>query len=130
LTGDDDAFIMAVVQFINQTTLRLCVAVRQNQVAVCRQTLEFQGMAEYGISVRVRQPVDVLFFHGPHFQDRYGIAEAAFRTVNRQRISLHAAGCTGTSIYLVLDGGKGPLAKEMLSESFTVPGPSDSTGVN
>lgn len=122
LASTGSGFIMALAQYINTGTLRICIAIHQDYADSCRQLLGEYGKKSYKVTLRSQQPVDILFFHGPHFQDRYGIAEAAFRTLNQDRITLHSVSCTGTSVYIVVNGGETELAKEMLSQGFMVPG--------
>jgi aspartokinase len=66
-------------------------------------------------------PVEVVYFYGPHFGDRYGIAEAALRALAGSGIQTTATVCSGSCVYLVLpDGGSGE-AVRVLSETFEIP---------
>jgi hypothetical protein len=61
-------------------------------------------------------PVGLIYFQGPHYGDRYGIADSAFRALVQRDIPILAAGCSLSSIYLVLpedkmEEGRGALAK-------------------
>jgi len=69
----------------------------------------------------VQHPVDLLFLHGPHFQDRDGIAEIAFSALKMQSIRALVVGCAGTSMYIVLPQGQGPIAHHILTETFLIP---------
>ncbi|MEW5721565.1 MAG: hypothetical protein AB1896_00545 [Thermodesulfobacteriota bacterium] len=69
----------------------------------------------------VTAPVDMVHFQGPHFGDRYGIAAAAFAALAEDGLPLLAAGCAGSSIYLVLSEGRGEKARKALDQSFQVP---------
>lgn len=69
----------------------------------------------------LHQPVDLVFFHGPHFQDRYGIAEAVYSCLDNN-LNLLATGCTGTSVYIVVGPGQSGLVKQYLAERFSGPG--------
>lgn len=69
----------------------------------------------------VSAPVELLYFHGPHFGDRYGIAHAALTVLARERIPVLLAGCSVSSIYLVLPEGASPRAMEFLAENFEKP---------
>ncbi len=121
LATTDSGFIMVLAQYISTTTLRFCIALQKADAISCRQQLEKSCNTRFSVSIRLHQPVDILFFHGPHFQDRYGIAETVFRSLQHSPISLHAVGCTGTSVYLALNTGEIEQVKELLSEGFTVP---------
>lgn len=83
---------------------------------------EIGGIIERGCgsagSWRLRSPVALVYLHGPHFQDRYGIAEAAVGPLLQADIPLLAAGCTGTSIYLVVPDGHAAQAVAALGTTF------------
>jgi len=66
--------------------------------------------------------VDLIFLQGPHYGDRYGILETAFRALLSAGVSPLAASCCGSCIYLVLPPGMTPPARGALSEVFVVPG--------
>jgi aspartokinase len=123
-------FIMVLAQYVDQTALRLCIAMQQDKGVPFCQTLEDKCKKEYSLSIQIRKQVDALFFHGPHFQDRYGIIAAALRSLDNDQITLYSSGCTGTSVYLIIGSGQADLAKEMLAKSFVVPGFSRNSGNN
>jgi aspartokinase len=66
-------------------------------------------------------PVEVVFFYGPHFGERYGIAEAALRALEGGGIHTTAAACSVSCVYLVLPEGQSEEAVRALSETFEVP---------
>lgn len=66
-------------------------------------------------------PVELISFHGPHFGDRYGIADSAFKALDEQRIPILIAACAGASIYIVLPEKQLHKARVSLTEAFTVP---------
>jgi hypothetical protein len=72
--------------------------------------------------LRVDAEVELVYLQGPHFGDRYGIADAAFRALGAQRIPVLAAACTGASIYLVVPKQTASKAGKALSGTFSVPG--------
>jgi aspartokinase len=71
-------------------------------------------------SHRYIYPVGIIFFHGPHFGDRYGIAEAAFSAVSKEGIQLIASGCTSSSVYLIIGQDDLNGAEEGLRKTFEV----------
>lgn len=71
---------------------------------------------------RLQSPVELVYMHGPHFQDRYGIAEAAITPVMTAGIPILATGCTGTSIYLVVPDGSAEKAVVCLGTTFVLDG--------
>jgi len=70
---------------------------------------------------QVISPVELLFFFGPHFGDRYGIGDAAFGTLSKKGIPILAASCSGSALFLVVPAGKAMACKEALGEAFEVP---------
>lgn len=66
-------------------------------------------------------PVDVLFFQGPHYGDRYGIADFTLKALQTHKIPLLAMICCVNSVNLVLPVQWGGKAKALLSEEFVIP---------
>jgi len=67
-------------------------------------------------------PVEMVYLHGPHFQDRYGIAEAAIAPVLTASIPLLASGCSGTSIHLVVPADCSARVVDCLRRTFVIDG--------
>lgn len=67
-------------------------------------------------------PVGIIFFHGPHFGDRYGIADATFSTLSKADIEVIASGCSSSSVFLVLIQDDIDMAEKVLGETFEVAG--------
>jgi hypothetical protein len=63
-------------------------------------------------------PVAALFFHGPHFGDRYGIADTLVSALNRAAVPLVALSCTVSSISLIIRQEHLPAAVGVLRETF------------
>jgi aspartokinase len=73
------------------------------------------------LSTSMVENVELLALHGPHFQDRYGIAEAAYSLLHENSIQVLASSCTGTSISLVLPPYIADTASQVLAKTFVVP---------
>jgi aspartokinase len=71
-------------------------------------------------SQRYIYPVGIIFFHGPHFGDRYGIADATFSAISKEGIEIIASGCTASSVYLILAQGDIDRAEQVLTKTFEV----------
>ncbi len=69
-------------------------------------------------SYRYLYPVGILFFHGPHFGDRYGIADAAFSSLSEAGIKIISSGCSSASVFLVLAEDDLSRAEEVLGKTF------------
>ena len=65
-------------------------------------------------------PVSILFFHGPHFGDRYGIADATFSPISKAGVEILASGCSSASVFLVLAANDIDKAEKALHETFEV----------
>jgi aspartokinase len=88
-----------------------------------RQGMEFHASLEQihsPFSQQYMYPVGIIFFHGPHFGDRYGIAEAAFSAVAKEGIRLIASGCASSSVYLIMAQDDLGRAEEGLKKTFEV----------
>jgi aspartokinase len=69
----------------------------------------------------LRSPVELISFQGPHFADRYGIADSAFKALDNHGIPILIAACSGAAVYIVLPENKLQEARFFLNEAFEVP---------
>jgi aspartokinase len=76
-----------------------------------------------GSEFKLKQPVDILYLHGPHFQDRFGIADTAFNALLQNNIEILVFDCAGTSMYVVTPAIQGQITLEILTETFLIPTP-------
>lgn len=67
------------------------------------------------------EAVDLLFFQGPHFGDRYGIMDYTHKALSDKQIPVLATVCSVATIYLMLPGGRGETAKNELARVFNIP---------
>ena len=65
-------------------------------------------------------PVGLVYFHGPHYGDRYGIAETVFKTLDG-KVEIIAAGFSGAAVYLVFPMDDVKTAVSLLSQTFETP---------
>ena len=66
-------------------------------------------------------PVAGIFLHGPHFGDRYGIAQTLLEALERAHVSLLALSCTISSISLIIRQQELPAAQLVLGNTFEAP---------
>jgi hypothetical protein len=66
-------------------------------------------------------PVELIFFQGPHFGDRFGIADFTYHALGDHTDRLLAAVFSCASVYLVFPKGGADAAKERLSAAFRIP---------
>ena len=74
-----------------------------------------------GISPRRTSPVSVLFLHGPHFGDRYGIANVLVKSLRYAGVSPLALSCATSSISLVVHGAELNQALDAIKSGFQIP---------
>ncbi len=67
-------------------------------------------------------PVSVLFLHGPHFGDRYAIADTFVTALRNGGIPILALSCAVSSISAVIAGNDPDKAIEVLNTRFQTPG--------
>lgn len=121
LQSSETSFLLAMFQYIDSRYGEMCCVVKQEHADTCRSLLEKSLKNHAGWSMESIPAVESLFFHGPHFQDRYGIIDAAMQVLTEHDIEVLAAGCAGTSIYLITPCGAAIAAKTLLAEAFTIP---------
>jgi hypothetical protein len=66
-------------------------------------------------------PVELISFQGPHFGDRYGIADAAFKALDGQGVPVLITVFAGAAVHIVLPEKKLRDARPILLEAFEVP---------
>lgn len=113
-------FLFSQLQLQPPDVAHLYLAADHDQISDYRNRLEAKEVKN-NLMLTAHSPADLLFFHGPHFQDRFGIANNVFKTLDPMGITVHTIGCTGTSIFIVTGGGQAEKAREMLTETFAVP---------
>lgn len=69
----------------------------------------------------IKQPVDLLYLFGPHFQDRFGIVDVAFNALLQDNIDILVSGCAGTSMYFVTSQKQGSSGLKILKDTFLIP---------
>jgi hypothetical protein len=66
-------------------------------------------------------PVAGIFLHGPHFGDRYGIAQILAEALEKAHVSLLALSCTISSISLIIRQHELAAAQLVLTNTFAAP---------
>jgi len=66
-------------------------------------------------------PVAGIFLHGPHFGDRYGIAQTLVESLEKTHITLLALSCTISSISLIIRQRELAAAQLVLGNTFASP---------
>lgn len=76
---------------------------------------------EMMMDIKIDKHVELIYFQGPHFGDRYGIAEAALKALAARDVPLTATVCTGASVYLITPKGGSQSARAALAGVFMAP---------
>jgi aspartokinase len=63
-------------------------------------------------------PVAALFFHGPHFGDRYGVADTLVKALDRVNVPLVALSCSVSSISVIIKEADLPAAVQVIMDTF------------
>lgn len=71
--------------------------------------------------LEIRENVEMLCFHGPHFGDRYGIADKALTCLINAGIPVWLAGCVGATVSIIVPPGMAEPGVEALSTTFDRP---------
>jgi hypothetical protein len=74
-----------------------------------------------GKEFHLTYPVELISFQGPHFGDRYGIADTAFKALDGQGVPVLITVFAGAAVYIVLPEKKLQDARPLLIEAFEVP---------
>jgi aspartokinase len=74
-----------------------------------------------GKEFHLTYPVELISFQGPHFGDRYGIADTAFKALEGQGVPVLITVFAGAAVYIVLPEKKLQDARPLLLEAFEVP---------
>ncbi len=69
-------------------------------------------------AVACHSQVAALYIHGPHFGDRYGIAQALVKALESKGVSLLALGCTVSSLSVIIKEKDLDAAVQALEETF------------
>jgi hypothetical protein len=116
-----DGFVMVVGSGPNGHTLQFNLLFEEQGIDRYKAILEKWRQEDPRISLQVEAPVDLIYFHGPHYGDRYGIASAALNALALKAVRVVAMTCTGASVYLILPEGQARPAREALGQAFLTP---------
>ncbi len=65
--------------------------------------------------------LELVYLHGPHFQERFGIVDIVFSALKNGDIKIIAAGCAGTTVYIAVAEKMALPATRILRETFIIP---------
>lgn len=120
-TQSEDTFILFGAQRTQEHSLQFNIIVDATAAPRLIEEAKLVANKSGDECVSTHDNVEIITFFGPHFQDRYGIALTAFKVLEAKGFTLLAAGCSGTSIYLVVPQGTAEPMRKCLSRYFIVP---------
>ncbi len=114
-------FLLVNLQSASPAAMQLCLILKKGiRPHLIRDVLLQKVEQEKDTSLEVIAGIELLYLHGPHFQDRYGIIEAVLTPLQHAGIPLLCAGCAGTSVYLAVSEHRGKDAATCLAETFVL----------
>ena len=121
LGKNQEKFRLLTAHKEDENTLRCNLLVEKSWRDSLSSDLQTLLADEPTLRLNCDEYVDMVSFHGPHFQDRFGIAERVFTALHEAGISLVLSGCTGTSVHVVVAAGEGDSAARCLEQLCTIP---------
>lgn len=118
--GEEGIPLVLTFAWVSSRGLAACFVVPRAFEGLVRDRLP-EEIALSGEGTGRILPVEVVYFYGPHFGDRSGIAQAALQALARGGIHPTATACSGSCVYLVLPAGRSEEAVRLLSEAFEIP---------
>lgn len=121
LAQECGSFALTFLRQLDQKSAQFCVVLEEKQDTLCHKRIKEVIKNETEISLTLDFPVEMISFHGPHFQDRYGIAHAAFAALESGDMPMLAAGCAGTNVCILVPENCAQKAIRLLAQTFIVP---------
>jgi len=101
--------------------LEICFLIQRDLEHLAAEHLEQPLQQDVDRFAYHTSPAELVFFQGPHFGDRYGIADVAVEALAGGGVQTVAVVCSGACIYIVLPEGKSEEAVRVLAETFEIP---------
>jgi aspartokinase len=119
--GSGPTFRAVFSQWMDPDSMGVCLVADPQKEREIKACLQWTLKGALKSAVESVKPVDLICFQGPHFGERYGIAQAVFQTLRSKSIPVLASEFSQSTIILVLQGGMAEAAKNCLSQAFQVP---------
>jgi len=98
----DIGFHLILAKYSTHQKLRLYILLEKYWTDIVVSSIDKGIDLESKNFVHLTSPVELISFHGPHFGDRYGIADTAFKTLDGQGVPILITVCSGAAVYIVL----------------------------
>jgi aspartokinase len=114
-------FHLILMQTLKNHTTSICLVFEKKWEEKIKRNCDLKLQQDNENSFLISSPVELIYFFGPHFGERYGIADTTFRVLSENNISILAAGFSGSAVYLVLPENGIEKIRPVLSSAFEVP---------
>jgi aspartokinase len=101
--------------------LEFCFLIQRDLVRLVAEHFEQSAGQDGDTFAYQTTSAELVFFQGPHFGDRYGIADVALEALAGKGVEMMAIVCSGACIYILLPEGKSEEAVLVLAETFEIP---------
>ena len=121
LGQDEINFRLILAHQYEPEVLSISMVVRESSR---QRLLEFSTrplVKDLSRSFVIDYPVEMLYFHGPHFGDRYGIADMAGHALQKKNIRYIVMGCSAASVHILFPENVADKAKMALASVFQTP---------
>jgi hypothetical protein len=120
--GDTERFHLLTAQPGTDDELDLILLCENEDKPASLDPLSTQMPATADRRLQTVSPVALLCFQGPHYGDRYGVADFTYRALGKTARHLHVAVFAGASVYLIFPEDRIGAAKHRLAAAFRIPG--------
>jgi aspartokinase len=114
-------FHLALIERDDVGRIHICIVCHRKWENIITELFQNEIKPDAGESLQIHSPVELIYFQGPHFGDRYGIADAALRILIDNNITILASGCSGAVMYICFPEKSIEKAKQLLVSVFEVP---------
>lgn len=113
-------FHLVCAQFSSRETLRMSILFQTGFKDSLFSCISERSDTESVENIHLTSSVELIYFHGPHFGDRYGIAHTACKALDDANIPILINVCSGAAVLIVLPENSLEKAGNVLSEVFEV----------
>ena len=99
----------------------LTLVLDSDQFLILQKSLENiqrKGQSSFALTYK---KIDLIYLHGPHFQERFGIFSKAIEPLESHHVETTLTGCAGNSMYIAVPEGQGQKSNEILHNTFHIP---------
>jgi hypothetical protein len=115
------SLLLLIAQPISGDILRIHMVLDESQTGPLLMNTPQSFFADIRGQLRMKKEVELVYFQGPHYGDRYGIASTVLNALFANNVPVLAVACTGATVFLIFPKGKGRLGREALGSAFMTP---------